>query len=368
MPQPSPDIPDPSPGRLRRVRNALVTWYAEHQRDLPWRRTHDPYAVWVSEIMLQQTRVATVIPYFNRWMQRFPTVADLAEAPPNDVLKHWEGLGYYTRARNLHAAAGQVCDRYDSRLPREPADLRTLPGIGRYTAGAIASIAFGLDEPVLDGNVVRVLCRVFAIDADPARATTREALWKIARRLIPVGRAGELNQAMMDLGATVCVPREPLCPRCPLRRLCDARRQHRTHQLPRKTPSRQTPHYEIAAAVVYKDDRVLIARRRPEGLLGGLWEFPGGKREAGETLTDTARRETREETGIDIEVGGEITVVKHAYSHFRITLHAFRARWLAGEPQALQCDAVRWVRPADLNRYAFPAANQKILQALADDA
>ncbi len=364
----TPDIPNPSAGRARRVRNALVAWYGIHQRDLPWRRSADPYAVWVSEIMLQQTRVATVIPYFERWMSRFPNVADLADAPLDDVLKHWEGLGYYARARNLHAAAKTVVAEHGGRLPRDAGDLRKLPGVGRYTAGAVASIAFGLDEPVLDGNVVRVLCRVFAIDADPKHPRTREALWSIARRLIPTGRAGELNQAMMDLGATVCVPREPLCPQCPLRRLCDARRQGRTHELPRKPARKKTPHYDIAAAVVWKGDRVLIARRRPQGLLGGLWEFPGGKREPGESLAAAARRETREETGLDVEIGEEIVVVKHAYSHFRITLHAFGARWLAGDARPIECDAVRWVHPSDLRRYAFPAANQKILLALVEDA
>jgi A/G-specific adenine glycosylase len=354
----------PSAARIVGLRDALLAWYAEHQRDLPWRRTRDPYAVWVSEIMLQQTRVAAAIPYYQRWMQQFPTVAALAEAALDDVLKLWEGLGYYSRARNLHRAARQLAREHNCQLPRSADRLAKLPGIGRYTAGAIASIAFGLDEPVLDGNVVRVLTRVFRIEKDPRKAPVREELWTLARRLIPPGRASELNQAMMDLGATICLPRNPLCENCPLIRRCHARRAALQNDLPRKAPRQKTPHYTIAAAVVRKHGRVLIDRRPEDGLLGGLWEFPGGKQQQDETLSETARREVREEVGIHVDVGEEIAVVNHAYSHFRITLHAFEANWVSGRARAIHCDAVRWVWPSQLRRYAFPKANQAILNIL----
>jgi A/G-specific adenine glycosylase len=354
----------PSAARIAGVRDALIEWYAEYRRDLPWRRTGDPYAVWVSEIMLQQTRVAAAIPYFRRWMQQFPTVAALAEAALDDVLKLWEGLGYYSRARNLHRAARQIVRQHGGMLPDTAAGLQTLPGIGRYTAGAIASIAFGLDEPVLDGNVIRVLSRVFRIEADPRKAATREELWSLARKLIPPGQASELNQAMMDLGATICLPRNPLCESCPLGRRCHARRAGLQNDLPRKAPRQKTPHYTIAAAVVRKRGRVLIDRRPEDGLLGGLWEFPGGKQQHGETPAETAAREVREEVGIRIDVGEEIAVVNHAYSHFRITLHAFEANWVSGRARAIHCDAVRWVWPSQLRRYAFPKANQTILDIL----
>jgi len=350
--------------RSTAVRDALIGWYAAHQRDLPWRRTSDPYAVWVSEIMLQQTRVAAVIPYYQRWLERFPDVAALARADLDEVLKLWEGLGYYSRARNLHKAARQVMREHVGRLPETVDALGTLPGVGRYTAGAIASIAFGLDEPVLDGNVVRVLSRVFRIEGDPRQPAVREELWSLARGLIPPGQAGELNQAMMDLGATICLPRKPLCVGCPLHELCAAREAGLQHDLPRKAPRQTTPHHTIAAAVVRKRGRVLIDRRPQAGLLGGLWEFPGGKQLPGETLPQTAAREVREEVGIRIEVGEQIAVVKHAYSHFRITLHAFQAEWVSGQARPLQCDAVRWVWPSQLRRYAFPKANQAILDIL----
>lgn len=346
------------------VRDALIAWYANHQRDLPWRRTSDPYAVWVSEIMLQQTRVAAAIPYYRRWLERFPDVAALARADLDEVLKLWEGLGYYSRARNLHKAARQVVGEHAGRLPDSVDALRTLPGIGRYTAGAIASIAFGLDEPVLDGNVVRVLSRVFRVEGDPRRPAVREEIWSLARGLIPTGLAGELNQAMMDLGATICRPRKPLCTTCPLHELCAARQAGIQHELPRKAPRQTTPHHTIAAAVVRKRGRVLIDRRREDGLLGGLWEFPGGKQQEDETLEQTAAREVHEEVGVRIEVGEEIAVVNHAYSHFRITLHAFEAEWVSGRARAIHCDAVRWVWPSQLRRYAFPKANQAILDLL----
>ncbi|MFW5731916.1 MAG: A/G-specific adenine glycosylase [Planctomycetota bacterium] len=346
------------------VRDALIAWYADHQRDLPWRRTSDPYAVWVSEIMLQQTRVSAAIPYYQRWMERFPDVAALARADLDEVLKLWEGLGYYSRARNLHKAARQVLRDHDGRLPATAEELQALPGVGRYTAGAIASIAFGLDEPVLDGNVVRVLSRVFRIEADPRRPAVREELWSLARGLIPPGRAGQLNQAIMDLGATLCLPRKPLCGKCPLHEHCAARMAGVQHDLPRKAPKQATPHHTIAAAVVRRRGRILIDRRPEAGLLGGLWEFPGGKQQRGETLEQTTAREVREEVGIRIHVGEQIAVVKHAYSHFRITLHAFQADWVSGQARAIHCDAVRWVWPSQLRRYAFPKANQAILDIL----
>ena len=199
------------------LQRRLLAWYRRHQRDLPWRRTRDPYAIWVSEIMLQQTQVATAIPYYERFLRRFPHVRALARAPMERVLKSWEGLGYYSRARNLRRAAQIVLAEHGGRLPEEPEALRKLPGIGRYTAGAISSIAFDRDEPVLDGNVIRVLCRVFLIRANPKSARTQKRLWKLAEELLPAGHASFFNQALMDLGATICMPSHPHCDRCPLR-------------------------------------------------------------------------------------------------------------------------------------------------------
>lgn len=346
------------------IRRALMRWYRQRARDLPWRRTRDPYAIWVSEIMLQQTRVSAVVPYYERFLRRFPTVQKLARARIDSVLKLWEGLGYYSRARNLHEAARQIVVRFGGRLPDTREELLSLPGIGAYTAGAVASIAFGRQEPLVDGNVVRVLCRVFCIRKDAKQAETCKQLWSIARDLLPARTPGDFNQALMELGSEICLPRTPQCEVCPLRRACLARRHGKQASLPVRSRKKLIPSYLVVVGVIERGGRILIDKRRPDGLLGGLWEFPGGKTQAGESLQEALRREVREEIGIRIRVDGLIATVDHAYSHFRIRLHAFRCTYVSGTPRCLGCDDVKWVRPADLGRYAFPAANNRIIQAL----
>jgi len=359
--------------RLETIAQAIAAWWRIHARDMPWRRTSDPYAIWVSEVMLQQTQVATVIPYYRRWMARFPDVSTLARASLADVLKCWEGLGYYGRARNLHEAARQVVSRFAGRLPPDVTQLRTLPGVGPYTAGAVASIAFGLDEPVLDGNVERVLCRTLGIRTNPKQARTARTLWSAARRLVGSGRAGAVNQALMDLGATVCTRRAWACERCPLAGACVACERGLQADLPVRPKRRPVPHHTIAVGIIRKRkeaaplsgrDRILIGRRKPQAMLGGLWEFPGGKVEPGESPAEAVRREVREEVGIEIAVGDEIAVVNHAYSHFRITLHAFVCRHVSGRVRPLECTACRWVRLDELDAWAMPRANRKIIEAL----
>jgi A/G-specific adenine glycosylase len=350
--------------RIAATSAALVDWWHRHKRDLPWRRRTDPYAIWVSEIMLQQTRVATVVPFYERFLHRFPDVHALAGASRDDVLKTWEGMGYYSRARNLHQAAQQVVAQHDGELPSDVPELRKLPGIGRYTSGAIASIAFSLDEPVLDGNVTRVLCRVFRIAQDPKRGDIQRKLWSLARRLIPRGKAGLFNQAMMDLGATVCVPRKPLCLQCPLRDVCSALAHGQQEQLPLKKPRPPLPHQTIVVGVVWRGKRLLIDQRPEEGLLGGLWEFPGGKVEEGETLEDALLREIREELGIRVRVLGPLATVQHAYTHFRITLHAFECRHVSGRARAIECSDWKWVELERLGEFAFPRANGRLIELL----
>jgi A/G-specific adenine glycosylase len=346
------------------IRAALEKWWKRHRRDLPWRRRGDPYAIWVSEVMLQQTRVATVTEYYERFLGAFPTVEALAAASDSAVLKAWEGMGYYSRARNLHAAARRIVTEHAGRLPTSIEALRSLPGVGPYTAAAVASIAFGLDEPVLDGNVTRVLARVFRVRQDPRTAKARRKLLALARSLIPPGKAGLINQALMDLGATVCVPANPRCPTCPIRAHCQAFARGEQDRLPRKRPRKPLPHYDVAAGIVWRRGRVLIDRRKPDGLLGGLWEFPGGKRRPGESLEEAVVREIREEVGIAVEPGEPLITVRHAYTHFRITLHAFECRYLSGRCRPIGCTHVKWVRLADLDDYAFPKANHKIIAAL----
>jgi len=345
----------------------LLAWYEVSARPLPWRGINDPYAVWVSETMLQQTRVETVIPYFQRWMERFPTLTALAEAPEQEVLQLWEGLGYYRRARNLHKAAQVVAREYGGQLPADRAALERLPGIGRYTAAAVASIAFGQDEAALDGNIRRVLARVFNMDV-PARSPEGERqLGHLARQHLPRGRAGDYNQALMDLGATICTPRAPACSACPLEMLCQARRLGVQEQLPRLERRSPVPHYLVAAGVIQKNGQVLIAQRPAQGLLGGMWEFPGGKIEAGESLQDGLRREICEELGISVMVGELLGVFKHAYTHFRVTLHAFYCQALEGEPTALQVADWRWVSVSQLKNFPMGKIDRQIARKLVNE-
>lgn len=348
----------------------LLDWYEIEARDLPWRQTQDPYAIWVSEIMLQQTRVETVLQYYPRFLDRFPSVQSLAAASIDDVLKSWEGLGYYRRAHNLHRAAGILLSDHQGRLPCTTQALRTLPGIGPYTAGAIASMAFDQDESVLDGNIIRVISRWFCVEGDPAKADTRRRLLSHANVIRPPRQAGAFNQAMMDLGARICLPRQPRCDVCPVTAHCQARQTDRMREFPQRRPRRPIPHVNVVAGAVWDGPpfgaktRLLIAQRHPEDMLGGLWELPGGKAEPGEALEEALHRELREELGIGIEIVSAFMDLQHAYTHFRITLHVFHCRHTSGVPQTLDVADWAWVHPDELDRYAFPAADRKILAVL----
>ncbi len=346
------------------LRRALLAWFRREARDLPWRRTRDPYRIWLSEIMLQQTRVESVLPYYERFTKTFPRVGDLAAASLDRVLKLWEGLGYYSRARNLHRAAKLVAAERGGRFPRTADALQELPGIGRYTAGAIASIAFGERAPVLDGNVRRVLARLFDIETSIDELATLRTLWAIVEMLVPPGAPGDFNQSLMELGARVCTPRRPECDRCPVRKHCAARAIGRAEKLPLRRPKKKVPHHEIVAAALRKNGRYLLGRRPPKGLLGGLWEFPGGKVADGETHEEALRRELREELGIDARVGPRLATVDHAYTHFKITLSVYACESIGGRPRANFHTALKWVFRAHFDRYAFPAANLKFLDRL----
>jgi A/G-specific adenine glycosylase len=335
----------------------LLTWYRHHGRTLPWRGHPDPYAVWVSEIMLQQTRVETVIPYFERWMSRFPDISALARASQGDVLNAWEGLGYYSRARNLHKAAGILAAEHGAQLPDEVDALRKLPGIGRYTAAAIASIAFGLDVPTLDGNLRRVLARVFDVTQPADSPAGEERLWELAGAHLPEGRAGDYNQALMDLGATVCLPARPRCPLCPLTEMCRARQLGIQEERPVSSPKRPTPHYVQAAGVIVRKGRVLLAKRPSHGLLGGMWEFPNGRVEG-----DPARGLAKAlRGGYRLRVHGSeaLGVIRHAYTHFKVTVHAFRTELVGAKTGEL-----KWVRIAELDKYPMGRIDRQIARKL----
>lgn len=345
------------------LRPALLDWYRQHGRSLPWRQTSDPYAIWVSEIMLQQTQVKTVLPYYQHWLQQFPTIHHLAAADQQQVLKAWEGLGYYSRARHLHRAAQQVVTEHQGHVPQTLDAVMALPGIGRTTAGGILSAAFNLPLAILDGNVKRVLARLIALPVPPKRAIAR--LWQLSEQVLDPVHPRDFNQGLMDLGATLCTPRQPQCDRCPWQTHCRAYSSGTQAQLPMTETRTPLPHKMIGVAVIWNDaGQILIDRRRQDGLLGGLWEFPGGKLEANETVEACIEREIREELGIEITVGDCLIVVDHTYSHFRVTLNVHHCRHVAGEPQPIECDEVRWVNPADLEQYPFPKANLQIIAAL----
>jgi A/G-specific adenine glycosylase len=297
-------------------------------------------------------------------MKRLSTVTALAEAPQQEVLNLWEGLGYYSRARNLHRSAQIVVDKFNGEIPQDIESLTSLPGIGRYTAAAIASIAFGRDEPALDGNIRRVMSRVFNI-RDPARSPSGERkLWELAAEHLPSGRAGEFNQAVMDLGAAICTPKEPNCPICPVEKICEAKKLGVQADRPVRKPKAATPHHTVTAAVIQQDGNVMIVQRPQDGLLGGLWEFPGGKREPGEELTACLRREINEELGIEIKVGAPFGVYKHAYTHFRVTLHAYLCELNGEQPQLKEHRDLRWVKPPDLEDFPMGKIDRQIANKL----
>ncbi|MCL6511800.1 MAG: A/G-specific adenine glycosylase [Anaerolineae bacterium] len=360
--------------RERTLADRLLRWFARHRRDLPWRREpRDPYRVWLAEVMLQQTQVTTVVPYYERWLERFPTLEALAAAPLDAVLKLWEGLGYYARARNLHAAACAVVQTHGGRIPATVEGLLRLPGVGRYTAGAIASLAFNADAPALDGNVKRVLSRVHGLSAPK-----EDELWRLAESLLPPGRAGAFNEALMDLGATVCTPRAPQCPACPLRTLCVAQASGDPEAYPARLRKKSTPHHQVITAVIVDEGgRVLMGQRPPDGLLGGLWEFvsselrtssnSNGEDAFGSGSSAPLKRMIVTRTGLhigraDIAPLGE---VKHAFTHFRITRRAWLVRLATRCHATLQPKGygrLLWASPAEVESLALTRSDQKIWQ------
>ncbi|HTQ03309.1 MAG TPA: A/G-specific adenine glycosylase [Polyangiaceae bacterium] len=365
-PRPSAARTHGGPGPVPDFETRLLAWYDRNRRELPWRDTHDPYAVWVSEVMLQQTQVATVLRYFGSWMRRFPTVRALARAPEADVLHAWQGLGYYSRARRLHEGARVVVERHAGELPRAHAELLALPGIGAYSAGAIASIAFGAREPLVDGNVIRVLARRFGLRGDPNKLPLKRALWRLAGELVPARRPGDFNQALMELGATVCTPRAPKCDACPLRAACVARRDGLVERLPELPPRAKATRVRVAAALVRDGDAVHVVRLAPEApRWAGLWTFPHAEVGAGETPAAAARRAARDALGVDVRVGERVARLVHTITRFRIELECYEAapapdakreRRAARKTAPLRAR----VRPGELEELAMPAPHRKL--------
>ncbi len=354
-----------SGGDLILVRQSLKAWYEVNKREMPWRGSSDPYKIWLSEVMLQQTRVDQATPYYLKFVASFPTVFDLAKADLHDVLMLWEGLGYYSRGRNLHKAAKVVAESFGGTFPESYDQLIGLPGVGPYTAAAISSIAYARPHAVVDGNVIRVLSRFFGISEDVRSQQTKSTIQKMADDLLDPDLPGEFNQAVMELGSLVCTPASPSCDSCPLSTWCVAHKMAQTDAIPYKSPKPKVPHHHIVAAIISNGQgKLLIARRPEDAMLGGLWEFPGGKVEANESLEQALHREILEELDIHIAIRSEFMQLKHTYSHFKITLHAFLCDHLAGNPTPKASTEIRWVNPGQLNEYPFPKANRKLTLAL----
>jgi A/G-specific adenine glycosylase len=344
----------------RRIQNSLIRWFEKESRDLPWRRTRDPYAIWVSEIMLQQTQVATVIPYYERFLKAFPTVHHLAKINLSKVLKVWEGLGYYSRARNLHRASQIVVHHFGGRIPDNLKDLLSLPGIGRSTAGAILSFAHNKDAPILDGNAKRVLSRLFAISGSPKERKTEHLLWFISESLLPKGHSNSFNQALMDLGSIICTPKDPQCPLCPLRILCKGAASGTPQRYPSKVVKKKIPHITAVSAVIWRDGKVLLNHRPPKGLLGGLWEFPNWKIEGKQRsrLRLRLRNYIKKEMELNVEVMESIGTFRQTFSHFKLTLHVYHGQALDGETNG------KWVPIRNLHLFPLSRIHRKIANAI----
>ncbi|MFP5223243.1 MAG: A/G-specific adenine glycosylase [Acidobacteriota bacterium] len=360
-------MPDPS-----LFSTPLLDWFRQARRPLPWRESYDPYQVWLSEVMLQQTQMDRAVVYFNRFLSRFPDVFALASASEDEVLRLWEGLGYYSRARNLLKAAQEIATKHAGLVPDDPPALAALPGVGRYTAGAVLSIAHQKDVAAVDANVERVLARVYDIAESPKDPTGKKRIAELVASLIPAGQARDFNQALMELGALVCTPRSPACPRCPMAGICRALAAGTVEERPTLPQAKAPVPIGMGTAVIVHEGRYFVQKRRPGGVWAGLWEFPGGQMEPGEAPEETALREVREETGFEVESRGKLAVIKHAYTRYRVTMHAFLMAFPEGvtppDPVLTAATSYRWLPFERLEGLAFPTAMRKLTQAMERDA
>lgn len=356
-----------TPRILATVRRRMLRWYDAERRDLPWRHHPDnAYYQWLAECMLQQTQVATVIPYFQRFIERFPTVVDLARADLDEILRLWAGLGYYSRARNLHAAAVMVCTHFDSVFPNTVAELQTLPGVGRYTAGAIASIAFDQPAPILDGNVKRVLARWFTVDADMDDRATIDELWALSERVLPRQRCGDFNQALMELGATVCTPRDPQCTTCPVAAQCGAYRNARVDAIPRPRRRRPPSKLTMVVAALEHNGALLLRRRPQDGLWGGLWELPTAPHASGPLAATLGA--VLEELGAAVDTldipRRPLADVGHQLTHRTVRFRIFPCRSRDIRRPVRKAAGRQWVAPDQLGEYGLGRAQKKVISAV----
>ena len=351
--------------QLSKFQHALLHWFADNQRPLPWRIRYDPYEIWISEIMLQQTRVTTVIPYFLRWMETFPQVASVTEAEESQLMKLWEGLGYYSRVRNIQKAARVIQEQYDGKFPEQFKDILALPGIGRYTAGAIASIAFQQSQPVVDGNVIRILCRLLAYAHSPKTAQAQALLWHIAEAWIPAKKARDFNQAMMELGATVCFSQNPTCLFCPVSSWCEARRLGKLGNIPWRKPRKKVIPVEKAILILVCAGKVLLRKQEEAGLMKGLWLFPELVLSQNKKIQDQLLQHWQKQRNLHPKIMQQLPTVTHHYTAFRATLHGFLGQLSLLKELSLQTNE-EWVPFTKLPDYAMPSAHGKLRTAVLD--
>lgn len=346
----------------RRFRKKLLSWYTQHKRDLPWRKSKNPYRVWISEVMLQQTQVETVKPYFQRFVKAFPTVKKLAAADEQEVLRLWEGLGYYRRARQLHTAAQQLVSEHSSKFPEDVETLQSLPGIGRYTAGAIASIAFDRRAPILEANTIRLFARLIAYSEDPTKAAGQRLLWKAAEDVLPRKEVAQFNQALMELGSLVCTPNNPDCENCPVASLCLAKERELQDSIPAKGRKMKFTELSEAAVVVRKNGRVLLRQCAEGERWAGLWDFPRFELESEGPLFvhEELVAKVRDQTGIDIRPGALLKTIKHGVTRYRITLDCYEATFAKGRILAAKDNPMRWVPTPKLTELPLSTTGRRI--------
>ena len=343
----------------------LIKWYDNNNYDFPWRNSNNPYETWISEVMLQQTQVKTAIPYFNKWMKRFPTIQDVAKTDIDIILKYWEGLGYYSRAHNIKKSAIIVCEEMKGQFPQNDS-LRSLPGIGDYMQGSIMSIAFNKPYPAVDGNVKRVFSRLLCQNFNSIKEIKKLKIYILQK--IHKTRPGCFNQALMDLGREICKPSSPLCNCCPIQNKCMAYSKNLTSAYPKKIIKKKRPSFDVVAGfIVNRKNNFLITKRPKNKMLGGLWELPGGKREKGESLKDSLKREIKEEINIEINVNQKIGMIQHSYSHMNINLHGFICDIKKGKIRKRECDDTKWINMKQIDNFSFPKASHKLFSIIKDD-
>lgn len=344
--------------------SSLTAWYNQFKRDLPWRLNKNPYHVWLSEIMLQQTQVKTVIPYYNRFLEKWPTIDALANADTHDLMKAWEGLGYYTRIHNLHKAAKIVQTQHNGVIPSTPESFQALSGVGDYTMSAVLSIVHNLPLAVVDGNVKRVLARLYSLETPINQPSGLKTFKKYADALLDVNNSGIYNQALMELGALICSPKSPKCDICPVQKFCTVFQSKTVLDYPKRLKTPPSPTYHVAVGVIVKGDKLLITQRKKGALLGGMWEFPGGKIEKDETPESACIREIMEEVDLKVEVKKKLKTIRHAYTHFKIVMDVFICKYIYGDVKLSSPTDYRWISPDEIPTYPFPGANHKFIPDL----